>query len=364
MPLHLLSRDIRLLAVIMALLSVIFAVLQFVLPGDTWFWSANAVLLTSSVLMWWRSGTEGAIQDDAATAPTSPTRSVSADHKGEIGVAVDAMQNVTQKQANNAAEQITALEQTRVKLSAYIEKADEIGSTAHEVTQMTARMSSAADGGQQAIERSIANMERIRSEVAVIAKTIAELASLTRRIDTIITSVSEIATQSNLLALNASIEAARAGVHGQGFAVVAEEVRSLAGQSTQAAGEIRTLLREVQTAIADTINATQSGMDAVNEGVQVTREAQTNMQHITQAAQQSEQATGDIYRFFDTQGDSLESAAIFLERTKRIGEQYAASAEVMQQMVTNLSTLTSRLQDTLPQTIAAGAGQQSEASAG
>src|SRR5204862_3010196 len=82
---------------------------------------------------------------------------------------------------------------------------------------MATKAAQEATEGGQAVQETVAAMQRIAQKIGIIE---------------------DIAYQTNLLALNAAIEAARAGTQGKGFAVVAGEVRKLAERSQSAAHQI------------------------------------------------------------------------------------------------------------------------------
>lgn len=67
--------------------------------------------------------------------------------------------------------------------------------------------------------------------------------------------IRDIAAQTNMLALNATIEANRAGAAGRGFAVVAEEVKRLAHQAAEASGEIEQRLDGMRGGATEAVNA-------------------------------------------------------------------------------------------------------------
>ena len=177
-----------------------------------------------------------------------------------------------------------------------------------------------AEEGEIAAERAVNQMDQIEETVERSATVVAKLGTMSQEIGHIVETISDIAGQTNLLALNAAIEAARAGESGRGFSVVAEEVRKLAEQSDQAAQQIATLIGGIQAETENAVAVMAAGTREVRTGAEVVRTAGRSFQEINElVAAVSDQVRG-ISESFGSLAEGNTQILQAMHDLKSIGE--------------------------------------------
>lgn len=163
-------------------------------------------------------------------------------------------------QVNSSAAQVSTASQALAQDASVQAQAIEKTSAAGEqIRSMTAKN---AENSQASASHMTTTAELVNEANQKLAKMIRSMAEITGsggKIGKIIHVIDEIAFQTNILALNAAVEAARAGEAGAGFAVVAHEVRNLAQRSAQAASDTAALIRGVHCQIPRRQRATRAG---------------------------------------------------------------------------------------------------------
>lgn len=135
-----------------------------------------------------------------------------------------------------------------------------------DIQEIAAEVHSQSEQGQELVDRTLKQMDEIKSAMVQSQQAAAALETRSGEIGEIIGIITEISTQTNLLALNASIEAARVGELGRGFAVVADEVKKLATQSAQAAQSVNALISSTQANSHLVKQSIEEGTKAVELG--------------------------------------------------------------------------------------------------
>ena len=162
-------------------------------------------------------------------------------------------------QNERVARQAAALQETQVTAQQIRQTSLIAAEKAKAVLGAAQRADEVGQAGEDAVARSLGELQQVLAHVEAITRSMNELGESTSRIAGIAVLVKDLADQSNMLALNAAIEAVRSGEHGRGFAVVAREIRSLADQSIQATQRVQENLDGIRANAARAVSITEEG---------------------------------------------------------------------------------------------------------
>ncbi|MEC7307652.1 methyl-accepting chemotaxis protein [Vibrio gigantis] len=213
----------------------------------------------------------------------------------------------TQAQLNSQREQTATVATAMTEMSHSVQ---EVANSAQSSLTMVQQVESASESGRQIMNTNISTINQLEARLTESVSAVGELQQMSSQIGSILDVIRGIAEQTNLLALNAAIEAARAGEQGRGFAVVADEVRVLAQKTTQSTSEIETMISNLQSSSKTASNVIESCMSDMDMSVQQASSANSAMEeiqalileishmstHISQAAAEQSETSGDIAR--------------------------------------------------------------------
>ena len=239
------------------------------------------------------------------------------------GQTASAMSEVT----GGAADQVTALRSVDDALHVMRTRADSVRTGASQVRELAEGIEHSAREKRVEIDRALGILTEVRASVEHAAGEVRELNATAESINRFVAIVSRIAEQTNLLALNAAIEAARAGSAGRGFAVVADEVRKLAEQAQTAADDVVELTAVVTSRVGSTTLAMQAGAASVGEIERVSRDIDAALSTITDAAERTLLAAGDVTVAADENVSAVLEASTGISAAARTAEGHAAAAQ-------------------------------------
>jgi methyl-accepting chemotaxis protein len=246
----------------------------------------------------------------------------------EMQATSQAMSATAEQTSHQAATVAQASEQATVNVQTVATAAEELSSSIREIArQMEESDGIAKVAATQALETQTTVQSLMRS-----AEKIGEIVGL----------INSISSQTNLLALNATIEAARAGEAGKGFAVVASEVKALAHQTAKATDEIAAQIETVRGEIGVTVGAIETIVGTINrinqivtataaaveeqgaatqeiarnvdEAARGTRDVNSNISSVTQAAGETGAAAGQVLGSAQDLARQSESLRAFVGR--------------------------------------------------
>ncbi|MDP4181771.1 MAG: methyl-accepting chemotaxis protein [Bacillota bacterium] len=193
--------------------------------------------------------------------------------------------DMEEKSMTELSEQIEEVSSTTEELSAGMEETaastQEMNATSHEIERAIEAITEKAQEGYTTAEEiskraevlkenasaSQVNAKNIYRNTEAEMKKAIEQSKTVEQIDALSDAILQISSQTNLLALNAAIEAARAGEAGKGFSVVAEEIRKLAEQSKSTVAEIQKVTGIVVSSVENLSDNSSKVLDFIDKQV-------------------------------------------------------------------------------------------------
>jgi methyl-accepting chemotaxis protein len=268
----------------------------------------------------------------AVTLPLQKTSAGLASSAAEILAA-------TTQQASGATETSAAVTETVTTVDEVAQTAEHAAERARAVSTLAQRAAEIGGTGRTAVEKSVAGMKELKTQVESISESILALAEQAQAIGEIIATVTEIAEQTNLLALNAAVEAARAGDQGRGFAVVAAEVRSLADEAKKATVQVRQILGEIQRATNAAVMNTEQGTKFVAAGAKQAAEAGETIRALSDAVTEASQAAVQIVASASQQAAGMAQIRQAMANVHEATQQNLAATRQAEAAAQDLNTL-------------------------
>ncbi len=206
-------------------------------------------------------------------------------------------------------------EETAASITEMDRAIQEVGVHVRGASELTQRVSEAAEEGSRAVGSTIDGIAEIR-EVTLGAKAALEgLADHIGEIGGITSVLGNITDETNLLSLNAAIIAAQAGEHGKAFAVVAEQVKELARRTSQSTKEIEQRVGAIREQSQRSVDAMAAGIEAVEQGVERSRVAGNALEAIRVSARDASGRVAEITRAAEEQARNSKQVAEAAHRT-------------------------------------------------
>jgi methyl-accepting chemotaxis protein len=278
--------------------------------------------------------------------------------RGSLRDLIGRISAITGQLASAAQELSTVTEQTSAGIQSQRLETDQVATAMHEMAATVQEVARNADEASSAaqhadrqaaqgdivVQRALAQIDRLSSQVGLSAEAMAQLNRETAGISTVLTVINGIAEQTNLLALNAAIEAARAGDAGRGFAVVADEVRSLAQRTQQSTAQIEELIGNLQKGALHASSLMDSSRGLADETVSLARDVGEELQAITRTISTIQAMNLQIATASEEQSSVAEDINRSVLSVRDVADQSAAAAQQTAASTVQLARLGGELQ--------------------
>ena len=260
----------------------------------------------------------------------------------KIEIAADHHNDVTSRVASSINEITSTTKELDASSQQVFEKSRQVADRSSNVLQI-------ASEGQESVDKSLQEFNKINEKVATIARYILNFGDETKQIEYISKAVKTNTSKTEMLAINADIEAAKAGEQGKGFSMVAAEVRALAEQSKSSAVKIASLVAKIQKTIKLTLDVSEQGVQGIEDGIKMILESKrtiktavanlnerlNSVNQISISAKQqllgSEQITHQMVSINEGMKETAHSSSQNMKEAEKLSERYKSIQNLISQ---------------------------------
>lgn len=207
----------------------------------------------------------------------------------QLAVAAEALDVVTQEQANSLQRQHEELTVAATAVTEMTASIEEVARNAVSTSTEASAAGRLAESSRGQVRHTLSEIDSLTQDVQGSDQAIRQLAGQAQDIGKVLEVIRTVSEQTNLLALNAAIEAARAGEAGRGFAVVADEVRTLAQRTQASTHEIERMVASVQSSARAAVASIQNSNERALKTQETTRATGATLEVIFTAIGQMEE---------------------------------------------------------------------------
>lgn len=265
-----------------------------------------------------------------------------------LSTSAEEMSYITQETRDGVKKQQSETELVATAMNEMTTTVLEVAQSATKASNFAKNADTEAEKGLIIVNDTITNIVELANEIQKAVDVVSEVEKDSENIGTVVDVIREIAEQTNLLALNAAIEAARAGEQGRVFAVVADEVRTLAHRTQQSTQKIEIMIERLQSRAHESSIAMLNSSESSKKSVDHAKYAGNVLKEITVAVKNISDMNIQIAAA-EQQSAVAEEINISIVNINDIGNQSTLGADQIHLASTQLTDLSSRLQQLLSQ---------------
>lgn len=211
-----------------------------------------------------------------------------------LGTAAAQMHGVVSQVATTSVETASSISEAATTVDEVRQTSLQASQKATQLADESQRAEEVAEAGRRAVAETLAGMQHIEHQMAVVSESIVRMNERSQSVAAIMNTISGLAEQSQLLSVNAALEASNAGDYGKGFGVVAEEIKNLAAGSKASVVQVRGIMNDVQTATAAAVMAAEQSSRAIDGGARQAQESSVAIEALAESVTDAAQSATQI----------------------------------------------------------------------